>query len=301
MEAVPTEPRPAKTHPREKNRAWGKNPPCQKFAYKIEPQALELHRENAPRSTKSASGVLYYGYRYYNAEMGRWLSRDPIGERGGYNLYAMVGNDGVNWIDLLGAIPVDSSGVQDATEAPYEIEDQNEKVAKVTGELLRGGRTRSRAGGIKPPPRISVEVKSLQSEDGTCWVVEAIVSIDQVMTFNSQQSGLTSDRVLGHEQRHVKSLSDAVHSKIVRPLEAVKEKPYTKQEDANVEVDKLNKKYKKIARKIEQRQRWAPHSGDKPGNGIKPLDGSPASGVGYTPLEGSTQPSPPTTRFRAQR
>lgn len=25
--------------------------------------------------------VFYYGYRYYDAETGRWLNRDPIGER----------------------------------------------------------------------------------------------------------------------------------------------------------------------------------------------------------------------------
>lgn len=31
-----------------------------------------------------------------------WPSRDLIGERGGYNLYAFVGNDGVNWLDYLG-------------------------------------------------------------------------------------------------------------------------------------------------------------------------------------------------------
>jgi len=33
---------------------------------------------------------LYYGYRYYNASTGRWLSRDPIQEKGGINLHAFV-------------------------------------------------------------------------------------------------------------------------------------------------------------------------------------------------------------------
>ncbi len=46
--------------------------------------------------------LLYYGYRYYNAETGRWLSRDPIGELGGLNLYGFVGNDPVNLWDYLG-------------------------------------------------------------------------------------------------------------------------------------------------------------------------------------------------------
>lgn len=48
------------------------------------------------------TGLLYYGYRYYDAGQGRWLSRDPIGERGGLNVYGMVGNDAVNTWDLLG-------------------------------------------------------------------------------------------------------------------------------------------------------------------------------------------------------
>lgn len=29
--------------------------------------------------------LLYYGYRYYDASTGRWLSRDPIEEQGGLN------------------------------------------------------------------------------------------------------------------------------------------------------------------------------------------------------------------------
>ena len=48
------------------------------------------------------TGHYYYGYRYYDPRDGRWLNRDPIGERGSQNLYAFVGNDGVNWIDYLG-------------------------------------------------------------------------------------------------------------------------------------------------------------------------------------------------------
>lgn len=39
---------------------------------------------------------------FYNPAQGRWLSRDPIGETGGMNLYAFVGNNPVNWTDLWG-------------------------------------------------------------------------------------------------------------------------------------------------------------------------------------------------------
>ena len=48
------------------------------------------------------TGLVYYNYRYYSPELGRWISRDPIEEEGGVNLYAMVGNNPVNRWDHLG-------------------------------------------------------------------------------------------------------------------------------------------------------------------------------------------------------
>jgi RHS repeat-associated protein len=56
-------------------------------------------------STKYAddeTGLVYYGYRYYDARGGRWVNRDPIEESGGENLYGMVGNDSIRTVDLLG-------------------------------------------------------------------------------------------------------------------------------------------------------------------------------------------------------
>ena len=48
------------------------------------------------------TGLVYYNYRYYSPELGRWISRDPIEEEGGVNLYAMVGNNPVNYWDWNG-------------------------------------------------------------------------------------------------------------------------------------------------------------------------------------------------------
>ncbi|MBL9170605.1 MAG: RHS repeat-associated core domain-containing protein [Verrucomicrobiales bacterium] len=46
--------------------------------------------------------LLYYGYRFYNSSTGRWLSRDPIEEEGGLNLYGFTLNDAQNYSDYLG-------------------------------------------------------------------------------------------------------------------------------------------------------------------------------------------------------
>ncbi len=50
-------------------------------------------------------GMSDYGYRYYKPDIGRWVNRDPIGEMGGLNLYAMIANDSVNLCDYLGLQP----------------------------------------------------------------------------------------------------------------------------------------------------------------------------------------------------
>jgi RHS repeat-associated protein len=48
------------------------------------------------------TGLSYYGFRFYAPALGRWLTRDPIGEAGGINLYAFVINNPINKIDAWG-------------------------------------------------------------------------------------------------------------------------------------------------------------------------------------------------------
>jgi len=48
----------------------------------------------------SVTGLMRLGHRYYDASVGRFLSRDPIQD--GYNWYTYVGNDPVNGVDPEG-------------------------------------------------------------------------------------------------------------------------------------------------------------------------------------------------------
>ncbi|UDQ98387.1 RHS repeat-associated core domain-containing protein [Lentisphaerota bacterium WC36G] len=68
--------------------------------------------ENVENSFKFSSeyaeketGLIYYNYRYYNPVNGKWLSRDPIQEKGGMNVYGFVNNNIINKWDKLGQIP----------------------------------------------------------------------------------------------------------------------------------------------------------------------------------------------------
>ncbi|WP_282349425.1 RHS repeat-associated core domain-containing protein [Pseudomonas sp. PS01301] len=48
---------------------------------------------------RDASGLYYYGLRYYAPWLQRWINPDPSGDVDGLNLYRMVGNNPINLID----------------------------------------------------------------------------------------------------------------------------------------------------------------------------------------------------------
>jgi RHS repeat-associated protein len=50
----------------------------------------------------ASSGLYYYGYRWYDPNLQRWVTRDPLGERGGFNLYTFCFNSVPNWSDAFG-------------------------------------------------------------------------------------------------------------------------------------------------------------------------------------------------------
>ena len=52
--------------------------------------------------TDDESKLIFYGYRYYSAGLGRWLNRDFIEEGGGLNLYAFCLNNAAFQVDFLG-------------------------------------------------------------------------------------------------------------------------------------------------------------------------------------------------------
>lgn len=52
----------------------------------------------------SESGLIFFGRRYYDPESGRFVTKDPLGDRDGPNLYAYVSNNPLMFVDLWGLI-----------------------------------------------------------------------------------------------------------------------------------------------------------------------------------------------------
>jgi RHS repeat-associated protein len=65
------------------------------------------------------SAMYYYGFRFYDPNLQRWLNRDPIGERGGINLYGSVRNNPLLYIDPNGREPMLPPGWR-GPNTPYD-------------------------------------------------------------------------------------------------------------------------------------------------------------------------------------
>ncbi|TWT45270.1 tRNA3(Ser)-specific nuclease WapA precursor [Phycisphaerae bacterium RAS1] len=68
------------------------------------------------------TGLGYWGYRYYDARLGRWIARDPLGEVGRGHLYCYMWNNPHNGVDGLGRMPL-AHNVTRRAEAPRHDDD----------------------------------------------------------------------------------------------------------------------------------------------------------------------------------
>jgi RHS repeat-associated protein len=74
------------------------------------------------RENDGLAGLYYYRARYYDSDLRRFISEDPIGTRGGPNLYAYAANNPVSFSDPLGLQPsAQQLGVPPVTGLPAGI------------------------------------------------------------------------------------------------------------------------------------------------------------------------------------
>ena len=90
------------------------------------------------------SGLYYYRARYYDAKIGRFISKDPIGFAGGdVNVYGYVGNSPTNWVDPWGL----AQAIFDPNTGTITIVDNN---GNILGQFPAGNNTDSRSEGSIP-------------------------------------------------------------------------------------------------------------------------------------------------------
>jgi uncharacterized protein RhaS with RHS repeats len=166
----------------------------------------------------ASGGALLTHHRVYDPALGRWLSRDPIAENGGINLYGYVGGNFVNAVDPLGLSPEDckkacaAKGLTvksvrkiyqlDIFSGNYEIDEVcicDEECPISTGrtvpnslkEKLAMDEVKSNPAGETPPrmPKMSDTKNGLLAEDGWVKRTQMVndVEIHYVENINTKQ------------------------------------------------------------------------------------------------------------------
>ncbi|MHC8301658.1 RHS repeat domain-containing protein [Pseudomonas sp. ZS1P83] len=97
--------------------SWETYHPFGTTAWSAGPNATDGDYKTVRYSGKErdATGLYYYGFRYYIPWLQRWLNPDPAGVVDGLNLYRMVRNSPLTFFDELGKEPQSKSSLTSAT------------------------------------------------------------------------------------------------------------------------------------------------------------------------------------------
>ena len=139
--------------------------------------------------------LVYYNYRHYSADWGRWLSRDPIAEQGGLNLYAFVGNacsfksDYVGWTISYEVLNRSIYGLTNH----MPIFPSCEKIDKCKWSFLGGDV-------VSTPPTVATNVtyNTLRGSDGYLYRAEC----------RRLPEGMEATK--RHEEAHIQNMQNAI-------------------------------------------------------------------------------------------
>lgn len=122
------------------------------------------------REYDAESRLYYYRARHYDPRVGRFLTEDPIGLTGGWNVYAFVRNNPLNHFDLLGLASVEISAGFHVPFSPGIAVGYNFSVTIPlgTGAGIRTELSTDWAGGVIADVGMSASVSDLSGTGGQC-------------------------------------------------------------------------------------------------------------------------------------
>jgi RHS repeat-associated protein len=168
----------------------------------------ELLRANGPLATANPfrwstkfwdqeSGLIYYGVRYFSSVSGRWISRDPIAEEGGINLYAFIHNNAINGLDAIGKL---TTFEQEVMADVYADEAQAAKFIAQRGETII---TRVQQAANAHAQGQSLSVTIMDSAEGDATELLNLFTRINNEGFGAALRGSRTVRAVGEEWHHI--------------------------------------------------------------------------------------------------
>ena len=187
-------------------------------------EAQSIPLRFSTKYTDDETGLVYYGYRYYNSELGRWPSRDPLGEEGGLNLFVFVGNDPLGYVDPFGDVRVKK-----------DLMKKNERMTfngrgvwgwtfypKLDGESAAKLKYDKKACEckVKRKPELTFSITIWVVKKGRqAWTEDARIGGVLYPDSRVYVSGALASAALGHENRRFDAWSDGLKSYFGREYE----------------------------------------------------------------------------------
>ena len=159
------------------------------------PSRLLADAFNIRYSTKyydAESDLYYYGYRYYAPSLHRWLTRDPIAEEGGVNLYGFCENASVFKYDSDGLLSyVIDVGVSNFSgdvfldQSQEKFEDQFALLKQVLDSVYISCRQTTRR-------QDAAENRGIES-----YCIDSVVRGNSTDTVTYERNGLVKTKITG--------------------------------------------------------------------------------------------------------
>ena len=255
---------------------YAKDEPAHPAPERAVSRTLSRARKPRPENAWLPIWTVGIGHRFYSPGLGRWMSRDPLGE-GIFSagLYAAARNALCCRFDYLGLIDT----------VTHEHPDPKNLVP-----VYVQWPQRPRTGGETGYPMHDVVCECLCPKGKKSWTIACTVRWTAEIRINAEQTvyGENWPGIYGHEQRHVLSMIAMVEQQVCQLLRG--KKPFTFAQKERCE--EMRAKYQESAQKVMDRLvDWRQTPDHKWDRGASP--DSPAAGQPYPPLEGSPGHKPP--------
>ena len=234
----------------------------------------DANRVRFSTKEQDGTGLYYYGYRYYSPGLGRWASRDPIGETSGPNVYGFVGADPVSRQDLLGTAEVEYDWGAPLKDHPWYLIDDP-----------------ARPGGGNSLILHSVECTCKECGAASCSLrVKCLITVTHEIQVNAAKIAVP-DRagVYGHEQKHIANDRQAATAKAGAQLSKIAKGCWNEAqcEAARANAQTVGQQLLDNALNAERSGGYDPY---QPGHYYEPK--GPVVGKDYPPVDNGPLPPP---------